>query len=592
MIRRVEDGWPNEARPPSREPGHGVGRAEPGPGARRLGAALVAAGVATGALVAGVTLERIVSGARGSRVEVLRAAAIPPARAVARFLQPIEAEPVEGWVEALAAPELQGRDAPSPGLDRAQRIVAGRLRDLGLRPAPDQARAWAALGAGDGAGARAGDDPELRRYLRPFVAEFAEQGARPFEAPDAAACGLSGPGVPELSLGVDFVPLALSSPEQPLYRGAVRAPLIFAGYGIDSAARGYDDFAALDVRGRVAVVLAGEPFGADPPAGDGVTAEASIWNKIDALAREGAAAALVVRDPLAAGPLVYRATPARWNPPTADMERRGIPALEVTERAASALLAADVGALREEIAATGRPRGLEPDPPRWATVAAATRRVPAVLRNVVAWLPGSDPVAEGYLVVGAHLDHIGVGPRGRVGRGADDNASGVAALLATAAALASEPPRIPVLFVAFSGEEDGLLGAHALVADPPVAIDRCRGMVNLDMVGGGAPDALAAFGLDVSPSIAAAVEAALATGATGVDEVRRVVNRAFFTRSDHYAFHRAGVETLFLFEAWPHLSRDYHTWRDVPETIDFVKVRSAARLSALVVRELARAGAP
>ncbi|MEM1451981.1 MAG: M20/M25/M40 family metallo-hydrolase [Planctomycetota bacterium] len=588
MIRRVEDGWPREAAPPSPAPTPGPERI----GSHRLAAAFVAGGVAIGALVAGVTLERIVSGARASRVEVLRAPVLPASRAVAAFLEPVDAEPIGAWIERLAAPELQGRDAPSPGLVRAQQMVAGRFRELGLLPAPDEARAWAVLGTGAAGPSLREHDPQLRRYLRPFVAERAEQGQRFFEVPEAGACRLAGPDGIDLELGVDFVPLALSTTEQPVYRGPVSAPVVFAGYGIDSAAESYDDFAVVDVRGCIAIVLAGEPALDGRFGGDEVTAEASMWNKVDALAREGAVGALVVRDPAAPGPLAFRSTPARWNPPTADVERRGVPTLEVTEAAATALLGEEVSALRARIEAEGAPVALTPEPVRRVTLAAATRRAPAVLRNVVGWLPGSDPGASEYVVVGAHLDHIGVGPRGRIGRGADDNASGVAALLATAAALAADPPACPVLVVAFSGEEDGLLGARALVADPPVPIERCRAMVNLDMVGCGPPDALVAFGLEVSPAVAAAVEAALATGATGLDEVRAVTNRAFFTRSDHFAFHESGVETLFLFEAWPHLSRDYHTWRDVPATIDVSKVRAAARLAALVALELAGPDVP
>ncbi|MEL6904975.1 MAG: M28 family peptidase, partial [Planctomycetota bacterium] len=443
MIQRIEGTGPPEV---PRAPRGGPSGPERGPGDRRLEIVLIVArgivGTALGAVVflqalssdaARITFLETATGERASNPRIEHPA-LDPAR-------------LHADVRWLADPARQGRDTPSRGLRDAQAWVAGRLAEAGAVPV-------AGLDVGtDGFAA------PLARYAHLYAADAFGFGEWESEEVDARGCELVVDGE-ALVLERDFVPLTSSSEEDPRYRGGASGPAVFCGFGIDSPPEDYDDFRGLELEGAIAVVLDGEP--STGFAGSDVTAESSVWNKLDALVRKGAAGALVVSRHGAR----YRASRARWMPPDFDKERAGLPTLVVSEAAAERILGAPVQALRE--ACSEAPLSLERRaallrPAARVRLAAATRRAPAELINVVGLVPGTEGGAA--LVVVAHLDHIGVGPRGRIGHGADDNGSGVAAALGMLEAVAAHPLRRPVVFAFPSGEEDGLLGSRALRAD-------------------------------------------------------------------------------------------------------------------------------
>ena len=547
--------------------------------------------VLTGTTIAGVTLVRILGGLGRDRVVRL---AVPAGAEAAPLevpaLDAIDESYLIRWVEELSSEALAGRDTPSRGLDQAQELVAAEFRRIGLVPA-----SLGTESAPEGAPLeRALSDPSLRGYFAPFRASAAFFNRVPFEAPDEAACALElVPGASSFGMYTDYVPLTRSSKEDPAFGGEAFGEAVFAGYGIDSSRYGYDDFRGLNVTGKIAVVLAGEPEGA------GFTgtfsdaeesAEACVWNKLDALAREGAAGALVVEFPGDAK-LDYHWTRAYWNPPTMDQVRGGLPTLRISAAAASQVLGESVEALRDEILKSGAPLAREVTSPGRVRLAAGTRRGDVELRNVVGVLPGKP--GGPFIVVGAHLDHIGVGPRGRVGRGADDNGSGMAAMLAVAQAMASEDGRsrlgdTSVVFCAFTAEEDGRLGSAAYAQALGEDGRRCRLMINLDMVGAGDPASAVVLGLTESPGLREPFHRVVTRGGFGLDAVQEVTSKSFFLRSDHYSFYEVGIPALFLFESWPHEAGVYHTWRDVPAGVNAGKVASIARLASLVAFELAR----
>jgi Zn-dependent M28 family amino/carboxypeptidase len=203
------------------------------------------------------------------------------------------------------------------------------------------------------------------------------------------------------------------------------------------------------------------------------------------------------------------------------------------------------------------------------------------LDNVVAWLPGSDAkLAEEVLVIGAHYDHIGVDARGRIGFGADDNASGSAGLVEIAQALAQAHPRRSILACSFSGEEDGLLGSQALAARLPVEKSRIVAMVNMDMIGRGDKDEVAVLGIVQNPALEKVLERARKLAPSGVGKLVLRQGEELFQRSDHYSFHQLGLPVLFFFEGLPiERNPDYHTWRDTIDKLDLEKMR---RTSVLV----------
>ncbi|MBI4880132.1 MAG: M20/M25/M40 family metallo-hydrolase [Planctomycetes bacterium] len=198
--------------------------------------------------------------------------------------------------------------------------------------------------------------------------------------------------------------------------------------------------------------------------------------------------------------------------------------------------------------------------------------------NVVARYRGGDPELVGAaVVVGAHLDHIGVDDRGRVYRGADDNAAGVAALLEVAEAYATSKTatRRSIIFVAFTGEEKGLLGANAYVREPPVPITQTYAMINMDIISRGRKNAI-----EATPPPKASLLDQLLKKAVGLSDCGLKVGdggKEFFQQSDHFAFHEAGVPTVFLNEG--NDSEDLHRWTDTADKVLEEKVARVAKLA-------------
>ncbi|MBK7877593.1 MAG: M20/M25/M40 family metallo-hydrolase [Planctomycetes bacterium] len=487
----------------------------------------------------------------------------------------------------LASPELEGRDTPSVGLELAARRIVERFDDAGLVPAPDSELVWRELrgtppaGAdepapprpADGAPAPAPDTSARATFLRPWKREL--------PAPDAASKLAIANGAP-FELGVDFVPVAGQE-------GAAAGELVFAGFGIDARTEKYSDLDGLKLRGKVALVVAGEPE--HPRAFDGpeVSPAAALWRKIDALAQAGSAAVLVVRRPPpvkgkdkkkpAPEPrarLAFRHTWAEWVGSPSDPEpKHRLPVLELSPACAAKLLGEDVLALADRIDRALKPVRLKEG--ARVEVESRVRRDSIAIDNVVGLVRGSE-LPDEYVVVGAHYDHVGVDERGRIGFGADDNASGTSALLELAEAVASAGPRRSVYFCAFSGEEDGLLGSKAFCARLPVERETIVAMVNLDMIGRGDADELAVLGLNQNPSLEKVLQRARALRPSGVTKLVLRQGEELFQRSDHYSFHELGIPSLFFFEGLPiERNKDYHTWRDTFELVDQDKVLHTTR---------------
>ena len=204
--------------------------------------------------------------------------------------------------------------------------------------------------------------------------------------------------------------------------------------------------------------------------------------------------------------------------------------------------------------------------------------------NVVGVVEGSDPELRGeYVVFSAHIDHVGVGAPDASGdsiyNGADDDASGVAVMMEVAEAFASlDPrPRRSALFVMVSGEEGGLWGSNAIVADPNIDLDALVANFNADMVGRNWPDTIVAIGREHSElgTLLESVQRRLPElGMTAIDD--RWPDEQFFFRSDHYTFARHGIPALFFFNG---VHDDYHRPSDEVDRIDADK---AARIGRLI----------
>ena len=228
----------------------------------------------------------------------------------------------------------------------------------------------------------------------------------------------------------------------------------------------------------------------------------------------------------------------------------------------------------------------QPFTPRSAMLAAHGGGAPELrTRNVVAYLPGADPALRGQvIVIGAHLDHLGRGANGAldpeareaIRNGADDNASGSAAVLELARLFAAAPARRSLLFVNFSGEELGLLGSQYFVEHAPVPVDSMVAMLNFDMVGRLRSDSLIVYGVATARELPAVLDSAnhpLRLAIRGIGDG--------FGPSDHSSFFAKNIPVLHFFT---NLHEDYHRASDDAEKVSAAGIAKVVTLAERVVR--------
>lgn len=440
-------------------------------------------------------------------------------RAAARITAPSAFQSVE----VLAAPGMKGRLSGTDGHRRAVDWVVSEVRRAGLRPPegfPDYRQPFThGLGGVESAA------------LTLLPAEGEAEG-KPYEA----------------KLLEDYSMMVNGG------AGDVTAEVVFVGYGFDAAAEGRDDYGGVDVKGKVVLVLRGEPEKGD------WKAHRSTAARTAAAARRGAAGFLLIDSPVTS---------------TSVTISRDVPSAMLSEAFADRLLAGQkltVAELRKVLAkgavasfATGRRVRFEVKGLPWREV---------TTHNVVAVLPGSDPTVRGeYVLVGAHLDHIGEWPR--VNPGADDNASGSATVLEIARAAASTKvrPRRTLVFVWFAAEELGLLGAKHFAENPPAGLGTCVAVLNLDMVGVG--NALYVAGGENFPAIRTALESARDRFVPGLGMRFGLIRGE--GRADHAPFFEKGIPAVSLFSSGGKRG-GYHTPEDTPYWITPKVMESAGRV--------------
>jgi peptidase M28-like protein/PDZ domain-containing protein len=428
-------------------------------------------------------------------------------------------------VRALTAPEMEGRASGTIGGDRAGQYIADRLQAMGLRP------------GGDGGS---------------FFQQFAFSTAVAV-GPGTLLETLGSP-VKVLQVGRDWTPHGGS------LAGEVTGEVVFVGYGVVAADRGYDDYAGLDMRGKIALALDGAP--AHLP-----DARPSRLEKLITARRRGASGLLIVGDPLPS----LGATGASVR----------LVSGTVTSVAADQLLGPagkTAAGLRQALASSRLPAsfatGVE------ARIRVDLQREDRHTSNVIGILPGSDPSrAAEVLVLGAHYDHLGR-TGGEVHPGADDNASGTSLVLGLARALAAAggAPRT-LVFALFSGEEVGLLGSAHYARHPTLAIERTVAMLNFDMVGRMRDHRLNVAGVESGIGLRALV---MEAGAR--EPLTLVPHDTPYAPSDQTSFYAAGAPVLFFFTDQ---HDDYHTPGDTADKINGQGMADIARVALRVVERLA-----
>jgi hypothetical protein len=526
--------------------------------------------------------------------------------------------------EYLASDELEGRGVGTKGIDKAADFIADEFRRLGLKTELFEGSPFQTFSMTVSSDLGPKENNRLT-LVGPPVVKVTDGDA----AEDAATEDADEPIKLELELEKSFMTLAVGG------NGEVEAPLVFVGYGITDKTNQYDDYAGVDVKDRVVLMIRKEPQQGDPKSvfnGDKPSQHATFMRKIANAYEHGAKAVILVNDDY---DLQQRAASERkaWH---ADLEkiaeaRSKLAGAEALDPAASAAVYAEITKLAEGLATRGKRLAAGQDEllafagagqesghrrmPVWFCLRSAIE--PAVkqatgkdlatiereidenlqpqsqvlagwtvvgearidqqqaeVKNVVAVLEGEGPLAEETIVIGAHYDHIGYGGPGslapwthEIHNGADDNASGTAALIETAERLvaAGKAPRRRIVFIAFTAEERGLVGSAYYCRNPRFPLERTVAMINMDMVGRLRDDKLIVYGTGTAGEFDGLVDE------LGVQHGFKITkHEGGFGPSDHSSFYAQKIPVLHLFTG---NHSDYHRPSDTAEKLNIAGMR-------------------
>ena len=476
-------------------------------------------------------------------------------------------------VSHLASDALDGRRTGTAGADEAARYIAGEFSKIGLK-------------AG------------VARYLQsfPYVAGVALGKKNRLTANDVS-----------VTVSKDWTPLGFSA------NGSVeKTAAILVGYGITVSELNHNDYANPKVAGRVAIALSGTPDG-DNPHGQFARYDEVRWKAI--AARNAGAKALIViaREQNFSEDRLAR---LRYDNTAGDA---GIPVIAISRQAAEQLLNVQLADLEQAAKSKTDAAYAQVAVPINVSVDIIRKEVPAY--NVIGVLEGSDPTLKNEnIVIGAHYDHLGRGGEGSgslapnakdIHHGADDNASGTAGLLELARLFSKEPKlKRTLVFIAFGGEEEGLLGSAYYVNHPLTPLTNTVAMINMDMIGrmrdrklviGGVgtaqewkqiiTQANSALAMRVSAHSPAPKGVPIVVSANGRPIVTTDPNGAFdltmnedgYGPSDHSQFYGKKIPVLFF---WTGTHSDYHKPSDTFEKINYDDEARILSLVARIVRDV------
>jgi peptidase M28-like protein len=498
-------------------------------------------------------------------VESGNTARVPPAADQA--IAAIASSELRADVEVLASDAMGGRAVGLPGNQQAAEYIAAALQRAGVRPASDS-------------------------YLQPVDLYQPSLGAR-------ARLTAGEPGktpLIDLGAGPQFYPLPQSAP------GAVSGRLIFAGHGISAPKARHDDYASLDARGAIVLVLddAPEALRQRPGLADAERiALATTERKILDARVHGASALIIVRQAVGDARMIWPDTSSSANASYQLYSRVHANPLAVAVMSEQAALPLRAALDRNgELTAT-----LDPG--------MALRRLTAF--NVIATVDPAPGSPDETVVLGAHFDHEGTDDSGRVFNGADDNASGTAAVLAIARALAraaaaGQRPHRRIVLALWNAEEEGSLGAESYLDTAGPA--RIVANINLDMIGRGeeVPDPRDAryrgfrkttaaenanvvhmLGYSYSPDLAELADRANERTKLKIKQEYDRDAQGLIQRSDNWPFLRRSIPAVYFTTG---LHPDYHTVDDDVERLDFAKLERIAELAGRLAWLAAENAAP
>lgn len=465
-------------------------------------------------------------------------------------------------VERLASEQLEGRQAGSKGELQAAAYLASQLARIGAKPLPGRAD-----------------------MFLPF--EFTA-GTRD----GGSSLGVSATVSSGMKAGPSFRAPAQVQALSFSDNGAVSGPVVFAGYGLvvpDAQGLGYDSYATLDVKDKIVLVLRYFPEDADRETRATLARYADLRYKAMAARQRGAAALLVVTGPRS--PNAGETIPMSFDTALAGS---GIVAASISSEVASAILETPGRSLEDLQKAldTGNPHvsGFA-IPDLTVTIRTNVVREKQQGRNVAAYLPATSPidgVDKPWVALGAHYDHLGRGSHGnslaqaseagRIHYGADDNASGSAAVIAIAEALSTQPRQRNVLLAFWSAEEIGLVGSSAFVNAPPVPAADIAGYFNFDMVGRMRDNKLTLQAVGTSPGWRRLIEQANVSA--GFD---LVLQDDPYQPTDVASFNQIGVPSLSFFTG---THADYHRPSDTADKINYDDLDRIVRFATTLARRV------
>ena len=485
-------------------------------------------------------------------LRLIAAPATQPAPVVAPHLDANFHVDIRKSVAFLASDELEGRMIGTPGIEQAADYIAGTFSKLGLQPLPT-----------------------FEGYFQPF-----KMITRVEPDPGRTSLAL---GERSLVMGQEFEPLRMSS------EGQAHGPVVFAGYGISDNDRHYNDYAALDVKGRIVLMMRYEPHDSSGKSrfgdkDDEWSQDATIPQKIRTASSRGAVAVILVN------PAMYHADEgliafSRRYPFGAD-----VPVVQVSIEEADRMLklsgAPDLKTLQSRIDQSLKPQSM-PLKGMTARISVGMRRIEKRVENVAAVIPGAGPHADEYVVVGAHYDHLGHGGPGSLApwsngihHGADDNASGTTVMMELADRFAhSGPQERSIIFIAFTAEEEGLIGSEYFVNHCPVPLNKIVAMLNLDMVGRVSNEKLLIGGEGTAENFKGLVDKA----DEGLPLKLGQFGQGGIGPSDHTSFALKKIPVLFFFSGM-HL--DYHRPTDTAGKINYHGMDEVAELGERLVKAL------
>lgn len=479
-------------------------------------------------------------------------------------IKAISVSKIRHHLEFLASDEMRGRNTPSPELDSCAAYIAREFARYGLRPVGD-------------------DGTYLQHYnllkthlARPNTFLLIQQS-----------------GEREFHLKSDFVPLHLTANRR------VKAPVVFAGYGITAPKLGYDDYRGIDVAGKIVLIFTHEPQEHDSSSVfDGVkpTGYSKVVTKAINAREHGAVGMILVTDP---NNHRFRRPPNPWPSLMRKALKNAVP-LTLEEKMENKLVAVRIGKSLAEalVAPSGKTLSdlqtkidddLHPQSFQipGITVAMETHldftRLPT--QNVVGLLEGEDPdLKDEVIVIGAHYDHLGVQKDTIIFHGADDNASGTVGVITLAEALATQPhpPKRSILFCTWSGEEKGLFGSRYYVDSAPIVpLEKTVVNLNLDMIGRLDSSKLYIDDLHSSPEFSQTLDEA--NKEIGLRILEKSDGRG---GSDHMSFKRKNIPVLGFFTGF---HPDYHRPTDTADKCNLEGIAQICRLVFNVAWRLAEA---